>query len=98
MPLRGTSQVAYAVPTEPFSVEERFVRPRPPRHLFILREKEDVVFQIWFKSTAGRRTAVLLSFAAILGVLLFPTTSGASPSCSGTPQLRAALVVDTGRA
>ncbi len=49
------------------------------------------------QSLTGKRAAVLVSSAAIvLGLLVIPTTSGASPSCSGTPQLRAALVVDTG--
>ena len=54
------------------------------------------MLKTWFKSRAGRRPAILLSIAAVAAVLFLPTTSSASPSCSGTAQLRAALVVDTG--
>ena len=55
------------------------------------------MLQIRSTSSAARRVAVLLLAVTTIAVLLFiPATSGASPSCSGTPHLRAALVVDTG--
>jgi hypothetical protein len=39
---------------------------------------------------------MLTAMAIAAGLLFIPTTSEASPSCSGTSRLRAALVVDTG--
>jgi hypothetical protein len=63
----------------------------PPRHLFILREKEDVVFQKTWRFLFS--TSILL---ALIGGMLFPTSARAAISCPTGGFGRAALVVDNG--